>query len=70
MPGMRERIEILIKERDELKLSLDFYKVRIELIEKIKHNFPEPLLTAICDILANRNLRPELKYLLKDLISL
>ena len=36
-----------------LKRSLEFYKKRVDELERNKDKFPEPYLTMICNILAN-----------------
>lgn len=41
------------------KLSqLDFYKRRVEELEKHKNKFPEPYLSMLCNILANGKIEP------------
>ena len=38
--------------------QLEFYKRRVEELERNKHDFPEPYLTMICNILANGKIEP------------
>jgi len=39
--------------RKELEQERDFYKLRVEALERIKHDFPEPYKTWVINILAN-----------------
>lgn len=38
--------------------QLEFYKRRVDELERNKDEFPEPYLTMICNILANGKIRP------------
>ena len=38
--------------------QLEFYRRRVEELERFKYDFPEPYLTMICNILANGRIRP------------
>jgi len=38
--------------------ALTFYKIRIDELERNKHQFPEPYYTMICNILANGKIKP------------
>lgn len=39
-------------------MQLEFYKRRVDELERNKDEFPEPYLTMICNILANGKIRP------------
>ena len=38
--------------------QLEFYRRRVDELERFKYDFPEPYLTMICNILANGRIRP------------
>ena len=38
--------------------QLEFYRSRVDELERFKYDFPEPYLTMICNILANGRIRP------------
>lgn len=46
-------------EWNRLENSRNWYRIRVELLEKHKHAFREPELTILCDILANGQLLPD-----------
>lgn len=46
-------------EWNRLERERDFYKSRVELLDKEKHRLRAPELTLICDILANCALLPD-----------
>jgi hypothetical protein len=49
----REITEEKDKELRNVKLSLEFYKTRVQELLRIKDKFPEPYLTMVCRIIAN-----------------
>lgn len=49
----------LLKEINDLEQSLQFYKNRCELIEKVQKYMRDPERQIVCDILANNNLLPD-----------
>jgi hypothetical protein len=47
------------EENRKLKLSLDFYKSRCVLLEKVQKYMRDPERQIVCDILANNSLLPD-----------
>ncbi len=51
--GYIKKIENLIQERDDARLSRDFYKRRADALQKWQNKMRDPERTIVCDILAN-----------------
>jgi len=43
----------------KLEHSLDFYKRRVDMLQKLQHTMRDPERTLVCDILANGQLLPD-----------
>lgn len=54
-----EDLNILKKEIESLLFSRDFYKRRVDLLQKWQSRMGEPARTIVCDILANGQTLPE-----------
>ena len=51
--NMKEKEGPTSKTLIKIKSSIDFYKIRVDAIQKYQHKLPEPHRTIICNILAN-----------------
>ena len=52
-------MEELLNKIKDLEFELDFYKSRINLINKVQKYMRDPERTMICDIVANNSLLPD-----------